>query len=207
MDITWYGLSCFRIAERGLTTVVTDPYSTKVGLTLPKLKGDVVTSSHDAAGHNNLSGVAGHAHALTGPGEYEIGGVFITGVATHKADVRNLHFVFNYGSIKVAHLGDIAQIPTKTQIEAMGAVNILLLPVGSGSGLNASQASEVVSMIDPNIIIPMHYSTPGLKIELEPLDRFLKEMGIGEFEHKDVLKVSYSSLPEEPQTVVLTPKL
>lgn len=206
MDITWYGLSCFRITERGYTTIVTDPFKKSIGLPEPKLKAEVVTVSHDSAGHNNIAAVTGTQHELTRPGEYEIGGVFITAIATHSKGTRNLHCLFNYDSLKVAHLGDLTKIPTQTQVEALGTVSVLLLPVGGGSSLNAGQAAEVVSLIEPSIIIPMHYATPGLKLELDPVDRFMKELGLTDIEEQDVLKVSASSLPEEPQVVLLKPK-
>ena len=205
MEITWYGLSCFRITERGYATVVTDPYSAKVGLTPAKLKSDVVTSSHDAIGHNNISGVSGQSQTLTGPGEYEIGGVFITGIAT-PGNGRNIIYVFDYDSLSVAHMGDLTKMPTQAQIEALGEVNVLLLPVGGGTSLNAVSAAELVSMIEPNIIVPMHYSLPGLKVELEPRDRFLKEMGLEDSEEESSLKISASGLPEEPQVVILSKK-
>ena len=85
MEINWYGLSCFRLTERGLATVVTDPYDhNEVGFDPLKLRGEIVTISHDAPGHNNVSIVKGRSRTITGPGEFEIGGVFITGVQTNK---------------------------------------------------------------------------------------------------------------------------
>ena len=209
MEITWYGLSCFRLTERQHASVVTDPFGSKTGLTLPKLKADVVTQSHDSAGHNNISGIQGVQHALTGPGEYEIGGVFITGIAARAAqtDQRNVLFLFDFNGITVAHTGDITKVPTQSQIEAMGTVNVLLLPVGGGNSLNAVQAAELVSMVEPNIVIPMHYATEGLKLDLEGPERFLKEIGSDELEPLASLRISSGSLPEETQTVLLAPKL
>lgn len=209
MDITWYGLSCFRLNERNHASVVTDPYSPKVGLPALKLKADILTISHDARGHNAATAVSGHQHALTGPGEYEIGDVFIQGIATPRAnteETRNTTFVFEYSGLTIAHLGDLAKVPTQTQIDALGEVNILLLPVGGGNTLNASQAAEVVSMIEPNLVVPMHYQQAGLKLQLDELDRFLREMGITEATPESNLRITKSSLPEETQVVVLAPK-
>lgn len=208
MELTWYGLSCFRLTERKHASVVTDPYNGKLGLPNLKLKADVVTISHDAPGHNYATAVSGTQHNLDGPGEYEIGNVFITGITTKSVDrTNNIIFLFDYDGLKVAHLGDLDKVPSQTEIEALEEVNILLLPVGGGNSLNAAQASELVSMLEPNIVVPMHYQLPGLKLELEEVDRFLKEMGVTEPTEEDSLKISLSNLPEETETVILTPKL
>ncbi|MCB8944113.1 MAG: MBL fold metallo-hydrolase [Ardenticatenaceae bacterium] len=208
MELTWYGLSCFRISERKHATIVTDPYN-GVGLPTLKVKGDVVTVSHNAKGHNYLEGVLGYTHALTGPGEYEIGSVFITGIATpHEAETtHNILYMFDVDGLIIAHLGDMQQVPTQTQIDALEQVHVLLVPVGGGKSLNAAQAAELVSMLEPNIVVPMHYHLPNQKLELEEVDRFLKEMGITEPVQEESLKVSTSNLPEETETVLLLPKI
>ena len=210
MEITWYGHSCFRLAERGMATVVCDPFdSESVGYEPLKLRADIVTSSHDAPGHNYLSAVKGYSHAITGPGEFEIGSVFITGVQMDgqgkKADEkpRNTLYVFDYMGITVAHLGDMRSVPPQNEIESLGTVNIVLVPVGGGSGLNAAKAAEIVSLLEPNIVIPMHYSTPATKVPLDRLDKFLKEMGLHEAETVPNLKVTKTSLPDETKLVVL----
>jgi L-ascorbate metabolism protein UlaG (beta-lactamase superfamily) len=209
MELIWYGLSCFRLSERKHATVVTDPYNGNLGLPNLKLKADVVTISHDAPGHNYAAGISGVQHNLDGPGEFEIGSVFITGIVTRSVTraKNNVIYLFDYDGLKVAHLGDLDKVPTQTEIEALEEVNILLLPVGGGNSLNAAQASELVSMLEPNIVVPMHYQLPGLKLELEGVDRFLKEMGVTEPTQEDSLKISLSNLPEETETVILTPKL
>ncbi len=209
MEITWYGLSCFRIMERKHATIVTDPYSRSTGLPELKLKADVVTVSHAASGHSHLSAVSSRKHVIDGPGEYEIGGVFIIGIATFDNDKgsRNVLYVLDYNGLTVAHLGDMQQVPTQKQIEALEQVNVLLVPVGDGSSLNAAQAAELVSMLEPNIVIPMHYDQPGLKIQLDGVDRFLKEMGVTDVKQESSLKVTSSKLPEETETVILNPKI
>ncbi|MEW5985340.1 MAG: MBL fold metallo-hydrolase [Chloroflexota bacterium] len=209
MELTWYGLSCFRLVERGQATIVTDPYDPSLGLPLLKLKGDVVTVSHDARGHNHVAAVAGYTHTLNGPGEYEIGGVFITGVATSQEarPTQNVLYVFDYDGLTVAHLGDMEKVPTQTQIEALEQVNVLLVPVGGGNSLSAVQAAELVSMLEPSIVIPMHYRLPGLRLELDGVERFLKEMGVTEASPENSLKIAAGSLPEETQVVLLAPRL
>ncbi len=210
MEITWYGHSCFRLTERNYATVVTDPFDHKaVGYDALKLKADIVTVSHDAPGHNNMDAVKGSEHIIDGAGEFEIGGVFITAVQTAgggkktKDKSRNTLYVFDYEGITVAHLGDLLEVPTQSEVEALGTVNVLLLPVGGGNSLNAAKAAEVVSTIEPNIVIPMHYATDGAKLKLEPLSKFLKEMGLGKVESQPSLKATRSSLPQETKVVVL----
>ena len=210
MEITWYGHSCFRLTERNYVTVVTDPYDNKViGYDPLKLKAEIVTVSHDAPGHNNSDAVKGTTHVLTGPGEFEIGGVFITAVQTDSAgkktkDVtRNTIYVFDYDGITVAHLGDLQKIPTQSEIELLGTVNVALVPVGGGNSLNAAKAAEVVSMLEPNLVIPMHYFTPDSKLKLDEINKFIKEMGLSKQDAQPSLKVSRSSLPDETHVIVL----
>ncbi|MBI5298646.1 MAG: MBL fold metallo-hydrolase [Chloroflexi bacterium] len=213
MEITWYGHSCFRLTERNFATVVTDPYDSKaIGYEALKLKGEIVTVSHAAPGHNNVDAVKGTTHVIDGPGEFEIGSVFITGVQTDSSGSskkktgngsRNTLYVFDYDGITVAHLGDLQQVPTQAEIEALGTVNVALVPVGGGGGLNAAKAAEVVSLIEPNIVIPMHYATPDLKVTLDALNKFLKEMGLGKIGAQPSLKVTRTGLPSETHVVAL----
>ncbi|NJL57691.1 MBL fold metallo-hydrolase [bacterium] len=211
MDISWYGHSCFRLSERGQLTVVTDPFSDVLGLPVPKLKGDVVTISHHSPGHDCVDAVKGYRHVLDGPGEYEIGGVFLTGVALHHIHdsggvAYNVAFVTQYNALSVVHLGDLAHIPTQATIEALGEVTVALVPVGGGKGLKAAQAAEIIAMIEPYYIVPMHYALPGLTVELDPVDKFLKEMGISRVQEEDVLRISDTTLPEQPQVILLRPQ-
>lgn len=211
MEITWYGHSCFRLMERGLATVVTDPFDhSVVGYEPLKLKADIVTVSHNAPGHNFVSAVKGVSHVINGPGEYEIGGVFINGVQTdghgkkNGDKPRNTLYVFDYNGLTIAHLGDLRQVPPQAEIEALGTVHIALVPVGSGGALNAAKAAEIVSLLEPNIVIPMHYATPAAKVELDSLSKFLKEMGLGESPHQPSFSVKrLSDLPDETRLVVL----
>jgi L-ascorbate metabolism protein UlaG (beta-lactamase superfamily) len=212
MEITWYGHSCFRLTERNYATVVTDPFDSKsIGYDSLKLKSDIVTVSHDAPGHNFTDAVKGTTYTIDGPGEFEIGGVFITGVQSDSSggkkkkdnSRRNTIYVFDYDGITVAHLGDLQQTPTQSEIESLGTVNVVLIPVGGGGGLNAAKAAEVISLIEPNLVIPMHYSTPATKLSLDSLNKFIKEMGLSKAETQPSLKVTRSSLPNETHVVVL----
>ena len=220
MEITWFGHSCFRLTERNVAVVVTDPFDKSVGFSIPRLNADIVTISHDAPGHNNIN-VVRYARAITGPGEYEMKGVFITGLRTvdkevankalknddgSKTFVKNTVYVFGYDGLTVCHLGDLRAIPSQSEIEVIGTVGVLLVPVGGGGGLNAAQAAEVISLIEPSIVIPMHYKMSQTNLKLDPLSKFLKEMGSGKVEPQDSLKIVKSSVPDETQVVVLQPK-
>jgi L-ascorbate metabolism protein UlaG (beta-lactamase superfamily) len=214
MEINWYGHSCFRLSERGMASVVTDPYDSKViGYEPLKLKADIVTVSHDSPGHNNISAVKGTGKGdpkvITGQGEYEIGEVFITGIQTdgmdkkHEGEIKNTLYVFDYYGLTVAHMGDMTRVPTQAEVESLGPVHIALIPVGAGGSLNAAKAAEVVSLLEPSIVIPMHYATEASIAELEPLSKFIKEMGLTTYETVPFLKITKPSLPEETKVFVL----
>ncbi|GAP05569.1 MAG TPA: hypothetical protein DEQ80_02950 [Anaerolinea thermolimosa] len=210
MEINWYGHSCFRLTERGMATVVTDPYDHReTGYEPLKLRADVVTISHDHPSHNFVDGVKGMEHVITGPGEFEIGNVFITGIQTNhrsgkEAEPRNTLYVFDYNGITVAHLGDINHVPSQSEVEALGSVHVALVPVGDGKSLNAAKAAEVISLIEPSYVIPMHFGTPACKVKLDPVSKFLKEMGLSDVETLPSLKItSTAGLPEETRVVIL----
>ncbi|MCL4248293.1 MAG: MBL fold metallo-hydrolase [Anaerolineae bacterium] len=209
MDITWYGHSCFRISDRGQISIVTDPFAEDIGLPPLKVKGEVVTVSHNVPGHNFVEGVRGYQYVVYRAGEYEIGDVFITGLALDYLDDTvsrpNVGYLLDYGTLTVLHLGDLGHVPDQSSIERMGQVNVLLVPVGGGNGLKAAEAAEVVALFEPNFVVPMHYGLPGLKFSLDGVEKFLKAMGVSKPHEMETLRVSPSDLPEQTQVVVLTP--
>jgi L-ascorbate metabolism protein UlaG (beta-lactamase superfamily) len=214
MDINWYGLACFRIREGGVT-IICDPFDKSVGLLLPKVRADIVTISHDRPGHNAADRITGDSKVLSGPGEYELKNTFITGLTTYHrkpkqgAPERNIAFFFEFGDLTVGHLGDLGEPPTQAEIEQLniGEVDVLMVPVGGGDVLDPTRAVEVVGMLEPKIVIPMHYRHEGLGGELanmlEPIEKFLKELGVSAPDPQDSLRISKSSLPEETQVMLL----
>jgi L-ascorbate metabolism protein UlaG (beta-lactamase superfamily) len=209
VDIDWFGQSCFRIREANVTAI-TDPYDKSIGYSLPRMRADIVTVSHDAPGHSAVSAVKGEPKVLSRPGEYEVKGVFITGIQTWRgagargeAKEENTLFVFEFGELTVCHLGDLSQVLSQAQVEALPDIHVLLVPVGGGSALDADKAAEIVSLLEPSLVIPMHYRTPYVNLQLDPLSKFLKEMGATEQAPQDTLRVSRSQLPSETQVVVL----
>ena len=171
--------------------------------------------SHERPGHSAADRVTGDAKVLNGPGEYEIKNVFVSGLATYhrkKKGVeleRTIAYFFEFGDLTIGHMGDIGEAPLQSEIEALnvGEVDVLLLPVGGGDTLDPARAVEVVGMLEPRLVIPMHYQHPGLAPalaqSLEPVEKFLKEFGVSAPEPQEMIKISKSSLPEETQIALL----
>ena len=211
MEIHWYGHSCFRLrSTEGV--VVTDPYGKDMGYTLPRVRADIVTISHPHPGHNYLKGVKGSPKVLDGPGEYEIQGIFITGTASYhdrrkgRDRGKNTIYLFDFDGLTVCHLGDLGQVPSQSQVEDLSDIDILLVPVGSHTTINAAEASEVISLLEPRVVIPMHYRTEAMgKSPLDSVDRFLKVMGV-KGTPQERLKVTKSTLPDDMQVVLLEHK-
>jgi len=169
LEINWYGHACFRLKDRNLT-VVCDPYDKSIGLTLPRLRADVVTVSHQAPGHSYVDGVKEWRNVFSGPGEYEVENVFITGIPTYHgkdpdtASEPNTVFLFEFSDANVCHLGDLGHVLTESQVEALPGIDVLLIPVGGRNTLDASRAAEVISIVEPSIVVPMHYRMPGTAV-------------------------------------------
>ena len=208
MEISWLGHSCFRIRGRQ-ATVITDPYPPDLGYSLGKPTAHVVTVSHQHPGHSYVQGIGGGPRLVTGPGEYEISGVLITGIATFhdrergKQRGKNTVYLMEVDEVSVCHLGDLGHVLTAEQVEEIGNVDVLLLPVGGVSTINAPVAAEVVRQLEPKAVVPMHYKTEALSWELEPVDRFLKEIGVKEINSQPKLSFTRSSLPASTQVFLL----
>ena len=207
MEIFWYGLACFRFKSRQLT-IVADPYSPELGLTMPAVRAQVVTVSHDVPGHNYVKAVKGYDHIFNGPGEYEVNGVFITGVATYHRGKpgnreRNTSFLYEFDDISIGHLGDLGETLGRKQIEAFNSPDVLIVPVGGGDILDAARAVEVITELEPRIVIPMHYAQPELNLDMGPLGKFLKELGAEATEPLPSLKLRKSDLTGDETRVVL----
>ena len=208
MDITWLGHSCFRI-RGNQATVITDPYSPDLGYSLGEPTAHIVTVSHQHSGHSYVQGVGGDPRLVNGPGEYEISGVLIIGIATFHDRVRgkergkNTVYLTEVDEVSICHLGDLGHVLTAEQVEELGNVDVLLLPVGGVSTINASMAAEVVRQLEPKVVVPMHYKTQALNGGLEPVDRFLKEIGVGQLNPQPKLSLTRSSLPDNTQVFLL----
>ena len=179
MEIAWLGHSCFRLRSRE-AVVITDPCSPTSGYSIGKLTADIVTISHDQPGHNHRKAVAGTPVVIAAPGEYEIAGVFIAGIATNhdgqKGSLRgkNTAYMIEMDNIRICHLGDLGHLPTPEQVEDMSGADVLLIPVGGNNSIDAAAAAEVVGLLEPAAVIPMHYKTALSAAPLDPVQRFLK---------------------------------
>lgn len=209
VDVRWYGQTCFRLEGRNSISIVTDPYPPDVGLTLPRLRADIVTVSHHSGGCDYLNPIRGPFKLLDGPGEYEISGVFVTGVSTFADDKGgrelglNTVFAFDFDGTTICHLGRLGHVPTQSQVKNLGPVNVLLVPVGGGGSLTSAQASEVIGLFEPEVVVPMRYQVPGLQEELDGVDHFLKEMGMEGVSGQQRLRVSEAKTSEETEIFVL----
>ena len=210
MDVTWHGLSCFRLRGKN-ATVVTDPYPPSVGVRLPKLEADLVTVSHAHPWHSNVEAVATKgAFVVQGPGEYEVKGVTVFGIRSFHDSVEgaeegaNTIYVLEVDDIRVCHLGDLGHALDDDAVEAIGTpVDVLLVPVGGGKALSAARAAEVVRTLEPRWVVPMHYQAPGFKVELDGVETFLKEMGVTDVQPQAKLNVQYSGSGEAETKVFL----
>jgi L-ascorbate metabolism protein UlaG (beta-lactamase superfamily) len=211
LDVTWLGHGCFRLRGRS-AAVVTDPYPPSIGLKLQRLDADLVTVSHEHENHNYTQ-VVRDAYEIRGPGEYEVAGVSVIGVPTfHDAEKgakqgRNTVYLIEIDDVRVCHLGDLGHKLDDAEAEAISSPDVLLVPVGGHTAINAAQAAEVVRQLEPRYVVPMHYAIPGLKLELDTLDRFLKEMAVTVSEPQPKLSIQASSGEYDTKVVVLEPKI
>jgi L-ascorbate metabolism protein UlaG (beta-lactamase superfamily) len=176
------------------------------------MDADLVTVSHAHENHNFTQVVRDGAYEIHGPGEYEVAGVSVIGVPTfHDAAKgathgRNTVYLIEIDDMRVCHLGDLGHKLDDAEAEAIASPDVLLVPVGGRTAMNAAQAAEVVRQLEPRYVVPMHYAIPGLKLELDTIDRFLKEMGVTTAEAQPKLTVQRSSGDYDTKVVVLEPK-
>lgn len=211
MYITWLKHSCFKFQDKNggdAVVLVTDPFDKSVGPRVPSLEADIVTVSHDHSDHNNISAIKGSPYVVNSAGEYDIKGVSILGVeATHdekngKERGKITIFRFEIDGIVVTHLGDLGGVLDNKQLEGLVGTDILLIPVGGKYTLDARKAVEVVSQIEPRIVIPMHYKTADSKMDIDGVDKFIKELGIKPT-YEEKFKINKKDLPQEDMELVI----
>lgn len=217
-DIQYLGHACFRLRGRD-GIVVLDPFDRSIGLDIGKPTAHIVTVSHDHPDHNNVAAVKPtreRVFVIDGPGEYEVGGILITGVRTYHDKVKgkerglNTVYVIHLDDVVFCHLGDLGHDLSQSQLEEIGGVDVLFVPVGGGETIGPAEASSVISQIEPRIVIPMHYAAPQLSFDqqLAPLDKFTHELGLKETTPEDKLSLNATSLPaegEQTRVVVMRP--
>ncbi len=218
MEITWLGHSCFMLRGKNVT-LITDPFSPQPGqhqeephkARESKISAPIVTISHNHPGHNFVEGVGGNPRVVRGPGEYEISDVLITGVPSyHDAKRgaergRNTIYIIHMDDLVICHLGDLGHILQEEQLEEVADADILLIPISGSNTLSAAQAAEVISQVEPHVVIPMHYRpSAGTGEGPDPLDKFCREMGIEAVNAQPKLTILRSNLPVETQVVILS---
>ncbi|OGC47571.1 hypothetical protein A2886_02165 [candidate division WWE3 bacterium RIFCSPHIGHO2_01_FULL_42_13] len=215
MEISFIGHSCFKIKGKNATLVI-DPYNPeKTGYKLPKLEADVVLCSHQHGDHNHIAGVDGTHYDITTAGEYEVKDVYIEGIPTfhdekHGADRgQNIMYQITMDGLNLLHVGDLGHELSQETLEKLVEIDVLMIPVGGTYTIDAETATKVISSIEPGIVVPMHYSTKntsGVLAALDPLQKFLDEMGVEGAKEVDKLKVSSKAdIPEETEVIVVTP--
>lgn len=217
MDITYLGHSAFKLRGKE-ATVVTDPYDKKmVGFAMPTVSADVITVSHNHADHNAVSQVTGTArrkepYVITAPGEYEASGVGVFGWGSYHDSSsgsergKNTIYSIIVDGVRVVHLGDLGEVVTDEQVDGLGEVDVLLLPVGGVYTIDAKQAVAVIEKLSPSIVIPMHYRTPEHSAQFADLAEvgdFLQLMGVTGMEPQEKLKVNAEALPEQTEIVLM----
>ncbi len=208
MVINWYGQSCFRL-QSGKLTLFIDPFAKSIGLQPPRGEADLVMVTHDHPDHNNVGALSGDFFLIDGPGEYEAKGVRILGIQCFH-DMKNgaergLNTIYRFEveDMTFVHCGDLGQKElTSEQLEALGDVDVLMIPVGSVYTIDGKQAAKIVNQIEPKLVIPMHYKIPGLSVKLEDASEFLKELGY-EGSAVDKLTLKQKDLSEEHMQIIV----
>lgn len=213
MVITWYGQSCFKITSGDLTIAI-DPFSKDIGLTPPRFRVDILLVTHEHYDHANAETIPEGAFLIKGPGEYEVKGVYVEGIPTfHDAKEgkeRGINTVYKIVAedIKLLHLGDFGEERLREEtLDAVGDIDIVMVPVGGKYTLDGEGAAAAVKQIEPRFAIPMHYKIPGLRIALDGVDAFLKEMGAKNVEPQDRFAVKKKDIVDEDKTEVVLLKV
>jgi len=211
MYITWLGQSCFKLQDKigsDGVTLITDPFDVSAGLKVPHYEADIVTVSHDHHDHNNTGAIRGNPFVINTAGEYEIRDVFIEGVESAHDEKNgeergeNIIYRIEMEDISITHLGDLGHVLDAKQLEKLEGTDILLIPVGGKYTINAAKAVEVISQIEPRIVIPMHYKIPGIKTDIDGVEKFIKELGLKP-RMEEKLKINKKDLPQEDMELVI----
>ena len=210
MEIIWLGHACFRLRSDDLV-VITDPYPSTVGLRPDNRPATVVTVSNTHPNHSNRLEVSGSPKVFDSPGEYEYSGVAARGVMTTLKEgqpqrERNVAYSIVMDNVNVCHLGDIVTPLATRQVEELKPVDVLLAPAGGGCTLELESILQIMQDLDPKIVIPMHYQTPGVTEPLGSLDAFLQLMGVSEVQPRRSLTVTTGNLPPNMQVTILEPR-
>jgi len=203
MQIQYFGLSSFKITTKE-ATIITDPFHKDSGLTPPRGAADIlILAEKNSKLYSSDSGISGEHFDITDPGEYDVKGVTVAGVPLKQEGKYVTVFLIESEDIRILNLTHIKDWNMKEdEIEALGDIDILILPVGGNTVLSASAAAKVVNEVEPKIVIPSHYKMSDLILELDSLEKFVKEMG-GKKEEMEKLTIKKKELQEEGTKLVI----
>jgi L-ascorbate metabolism protein UlaG (beta-lactamase superfamily) len=177
MKISWFGHACFLIETDG-TKIVTDPFDQALGYLVVPQEADIALISHDHWDHNALHVFSQAPMAFREEGSFRAGDIKLEGILSYhdknQGQERGTNIIFKLQAegIDLVHLGDLGHLPTARQVEQIGHVDILLIPVGGTYTIDAQEATQVVELLQPRVVIPMHYDTAALSFSLAPVEAF-----------------------------------
>lgn len=209
VKIKWLGHSCFLVTSSEGVKILTDPFDEQVGYEVPSEEADIVTTSHDHYDHNYIKAVKGNFVHIKEPGTYSEHGIDIKGVATFHDEAggkkrgKNVVYKFNVDGIEVCHCGDLGHIPAPGQVEEIGRVDVLLLPVGGNYTVDAKEAFEVAKLLKPAVIIPMHFKTDDNDFPIDGVDKFVAVAGGGERAGKQEVEFTRENIGSMPPVLIL----
>jgi len=213
MKIKWLGHASFLISSETGVKIITDPYPQGSGLSYVPINeaADVVTMSHDHFDHNNVSSVPGKPQIITGSGNTNVKGIQFNGIAAHhdqsqgKERGANTIFCFSVDGVKLCHLGDLGHRLSQEQIDEIGGIDILLVPIGGVFTIDAKMAGAVVDDLKPRVAIPMHYKTAKCDWPLNTVDDFVLDKKNVKKINSSELEFKAGELPEATEIIVLQP--
>jgi len=191
------------------TRIMTDPFNEKVGYLLPEDAPDYVTVSHEHYDHSSVGLVHGTPHVKRTPELEKLGDVLTYGVESHHDTEggtkrgKNMVFVFEHEGMRLAHLGDLGHPLSASQLEELGQIDVLLIPVGGVYTIDAQGACQVVKQLAPRLIVPMHYKTRDLAFALGEVQEFCGGFSNAVFSGQCTLNITPATLPREQQVVVM----
>ncbi|MSQ42157.1 MAG: Zn-dependent hydrolase [Dehalococcoidia bacterium] len=212
VDISWLGHACIRLRTLQ-TSVVMDPCDRSSGFDMGRPNADVVTVSHPDPAHAFVRGVRGEPFMIDGPGEYEIKGVQLTGIATYltppaegRAPQRNTAYLLEAEELRLVHLGGLGAPLTAGQSELLANIDILVLPIGGDGALTPEQAARTVRALEPAVVIPVHFPWPKGPRDDGPLKQFITNMGVEPEPAAARLSIQRRALTEMLRLVLLEPR-
>ncbi len=210
LKVQWFGQACFLITSTDKIRILTDPFGSGLGYTVPSVEADIVTVSHSHSDHNNVSAAKGSPQIIRTIGQHSVNGINIIGIESDHDDAggskrgKNIIFVWDMDGLRFAHLGDLGTTLTDDQLKSMGKVDILFIPVGGYYTIDANQATKVIEQLSPKIVFPMHYQTDVTNLPISGVDDFLKGKDNVEKINGNIITINV--LPEKTKIIVLNYK-